>query len=152
MGVTGLYQHKHDRTGMHPGSPEERGRRDGGLHVTGGWGAAEGRLSPFSSSRSSEWGVGDSKVSDNRTQNQGGVEGSWPEQASIGAVFQLGKSLWGHSCRWETPPKLGRSPWRSPSGCHWRRGILPRSLKTFLDRAQHKKLRGLPAPDQLGPG
>lgn len=29
--------------------------------------------------------------------------------------------------------------------------LLPRSLKPFLERAQHKKLRGLPIPDQLGP-
>lgn len=44
--------------------------------------------------------MGDSKVSDNRAQDQGGVEGSWPEQASIGVGFQLGKST---PCRWETP-------------------------------------------------
>lgn len=63
--------------------------------------------------------------------------------------FQLGKSSWGHSCRWETPTNWEETPGVATG--EERFFYLGHSLKTFLERAQHKKLRGLPAPDQLGP-
>lgn len=68
MGVTGL--HKHGRRGMHPGSPEERGRHTGGLHFTG---EAQHAVTVL---KLQVIGTGNITISDNRTQDHGGVEGS----------------------------------------------------------------------------
>lgn len=55
---------------MHPGSPEERGRHTGGLHFTG---EAQHAVTVL---KLQVIGTGNITISDNRTQDHGGVEGS----------------------------------------------------------------------------
>lgn len=55
---------------MHPGSPKEHGRHTGGLHFTGEAQHAATVL------KLQIIGTGDITISDNRTQDHGGVEGS----------------------------------------------------------------------------
>lgn len=57
----------------------------------------------------------------------------------MGALLKVGDPT-----TWEETPEV--------QGCPPDKRNLPRSLKTFLERAQDKKLRELPGPDQPGPG